>query len=90
MKETNNLIVPHALAIAAKTLKDKPAAVGEILVALVTGDEPRRLTDLQRYVIAECREEFDEIERRRAADAERKRRFRERTGARAAKEGGAK
>ena len=76
----NNLIVPRALMIAAKTFKDRPAVVGEILVALVTESEPKKLTDVQRYILAECRDELGDVQKRRAQAAERKRRFRERKG----------
>lgn len=75
-----NLIFPRALVIAAKTFRDKPAVLGEILVAIATDEEPKRLTDVQRYIVAECREEMDVLTKRREAAAERKRRFRQRRG----------
>ena len=71
-----SLIIPRALAIAAKTFRDKPAVLGEILVAIATDEEPKRLTDVQRYIVADCREELRELAGRRAAAAERKRRQR--------------
>lgn len=73
----NKLIFPRALVVAARTFKDKPAVVGEILIQLVTGGV-KGLSDVQKYVVAECVSELDELTELRASAAERKRRQRAR------------
>jgi len=81
-------IFPKALVTAARTFAKRPAVVGEVLVALVSDEGIRneelgirnggrdRLTEVQRYIVAACREEMAELAARRAAAAERKRRQR--------------
>ena len=76
-------VFPRSLMVAAKTFSDRPAMLGEILVAMcgVDGATPRKtLTEVQRYIVEQCREEIAEatsfLTRQRAAWAERKRRQR--------------
>lgn len=74
VKETESQeIVPRALMIAAKTFTDKPRLVGECLIALVKGTTPAGFSDVQRYILQDCREELAERQERRAQAAERKR-----------------
>lgn len=68
----SDLVFPSALRIASKTFADRPKIVGEILVALCTTRKVR-LSEVQEYILAECREEIAERLERRAKDAERKR-----------------
>lgn len=73
---------PRSLMVAAKTFADRPAMLGEILVAMcgVDGKGALKLSDVQRYIVEQCREEIEEatsfLTRQRAAWAERKRRQR--------------
>lgn len=76
-------VFPRSLMVAAKTFADRPAMLGEILVALVgDGKGALKLSEVQRYIVVQCREEIEEATsfrtRQRAAWAERKRRQRER------------
>ena len=69
------MVFPRSLMIAAKTFADRPKVVGEILVALVApkgAAAERGLSDMQKYVLAECREEIGERLAKRKAEAERK------------------
>lgn len=71
-----SIIFPRALEIAAKTFADRPKIVGEILVALVTDSRKTKLSEVQKYILAEC---FDEIniksaQRVKAAEAKRRQR----------------
>lgn len=68
--------LPRALRVAAATFADQPRFLGEILVALYADGRRAKLTDVQRFIVAECREEIAERLRRRAAETERKRRQR--------------
>lgn len=85
-------VFPRSLIVAAKTFSDRPAMLGEILVAMcgVDGKGARKtLTDVQRYIVEQCREEIEEatsyFEGQRLAWAERKRRQRARLAEFAAK-----
>ena len=78
-------VFPRSLMVAAKTFSDRPAMLGEILVAMcgVDGATPRKtLSEVQRYIVEQCREEIAEamsyFEGQRLAWAERKRRQRAR------------
>lgn len=63
-------IVPHALVIAAKTFASKPRVIGEIVCALVGSISEKSLSEVQAYILADCREEINErLERRAAARA---------------------
>lgn len=75
MTKESQEIVPHALVIAAKTFADKPSLIGEVVCALV-GEKTKPLSEVQRYILADCREEIAERLARRAAAAERKARQR--------------
>ena len=70
------MFLPRALRIAAVTFAGQPRFLGEILVALYAEGRRVKLTDVQRFIVAECREEIGERLRRRAAETERKRRQR--------------
>ena len=78
----NNPIFPRALVTAAKTFRDRPKVVGEILVELVSISEgaapSKTLSDVQRYVIAQCREELSDKERRLNLNRARQQRFKDR------------
>lgn len=54
----NDFIFPRALMVAAKTFADKPKIVGEVLVALVKGDNGKNLSEVQRYILDDCREDI--------------------------------
>ncbi|HBO99107.1 MAG TPA: hypothetical protein DD637_04650 [Verrucomicrobia bacterium] len=71
-------IVPRALTIAAKTFGDKPKLVGECLIALVKGTTPATFSEVQRYILEDCRAELADRRKRRADAAARKRAQRER------------
>lgn len=72
-------IFPKALVTAARTFAKRPAVVGEVLVALVSDDAGgKALSEVQRYIVAACREEMADRATARAKVAERKRRQRER------------
>lgn len=73
-KDVREEIFPRALMIAARTFSNKPKVVGEILVALVkgkdssgtargittSGESRTGLSEVQEYILAECREEIAE------------------------------
>lgn len=73
----NDLIFPRALVTAAKTFAKKPKVLGEVLIALVTG-ETKDLSEVQQYIVAECRAELEYRQSRRESARERKRRQRAR------------
>ena len=70
------LIIPHALVIAAKTFAKNPKMVGEVLVALVNETGEAKLSDVQRYILGSCYEELKDLQEKREAVNERKRRSR--------------
>ena len=72
----NGLIFPRALLIAAKTFADKPQIVGEVLVVLCGGTAKKPLSEVQKYILAECREEIADRVARRKVEAEYKRKQR--------------
>ena len=72
MTNESQEIVPHALVIAAKTFASKPRVIGEIVCALVGSITDKNLSEVQAYILADCREEINERLARRAAAAERK------------------
>jgi len=72
----NKFIFPRALLIAAKTFADKPQIIGEVLVVLCGGVAKKSLTEVQKYILAECREEIEDLAAKRKVNAERKRRQR--------------
>ena len=72
MTKESHEIVPHALVIAAKTFASKPRVIGEIVCALVGSITDKNLSEVQAYILADCREEINERLARRAAAAERK------------------
>lgn len=69
-------LFPRALEIAAKTFAKKPQLVGEIVIALCGVGEKKSLSEVQQYIIADCRAELEERKAKREADKERKRRQR--------------
>lgn len=75
-------IFPRALVTAARTFAKRPAVVGEVLCALVAPDVAgaAKLTDVERYIVEECRAEIAERTARRDRAAERKRRLRTKGG----------
>lgn len=48
----NDFIFPRALMVAAKTFADKPKIV------LVKGDNGKNLSEVQRYILDDCREDI--------------------------------
>lgn len=73
MTKENQEIVPHALVIAAKTFANKPRVIGEIVCALVGSTSEKNLSEVQKYILADCRAEITERLARRAKATERKR-----------------
>lgn len=65
-------IFPRAVEIAARTFKDRPKVVGEVVCALVNGGGERSLSEVQRYILQDCRADIAEIEAKREADRVRK------------------
>lgn len=69
-------LFPRAPEIAAMTFAKKPQMIGEIVIAPCGVGEKKNLTEVQQYIVAECREEIEERNAKREADKERKRRQR--------------
>ena len=72
----DKLIIPHTLVVAARTFRKNPRLVGEVLIALVEGSGGTGLSECQRFILASCRDELVDLQSRREAAAERKRRQR--------------
>lgn len=70
-----DIILPKSLELAARSNAD-PRWGGEIVLALVNGEEKRRLDIGQRTVLAMCRQELADRDAKRAAWAARKRKSR--------------
>lgn len=71
-----HIIIPHALVIAARTFPTKPRLIGEVIVALVNGTTPASFSEVQKYILADCREDLADLAARREMEKERKRRYR--------------
>lgn len=70
-----NKILPKSLELAARSTSDAKW-LGEIVLALVNGDDKRKLDIGQRTVLAMCRQELSDRETKRAEWAARKRKSR--------------